>query len=49
MAEVLPLKHLIDGLSDAIVGGGDPATAALVVGGWTVAGLVLAVRFFRWE
>jgi hypothetical protein len=24
-------------------------TAALVVGGWTVAGLVLAVRYFRWE
>jgi ABC-2 type transport system permease protein len=50
IAEALPLKHLIDGLSEAIVGGsGDAATAALVVGGWTVAGLVLAVRFFRWE
>src|SRR4051812_17518257 len=51
VAEVLPLKHLIDGLSDAIVGGGggDAATAALVVGAWTVAGLFLAVRFFRWE
>jgi ABC-2 type transport system permease protein len=50
IAEALPLKHLIDGLSEAIVGGaGDAATAALVVGGWAVAGLVLAVRFFRWE
>jgi ABC-2 type transport system permease protein len=50
IAEALPLKHLIDGLSEAILGGsGDAATAALVVGGWTVAGLVLAVRFFRWE
>jgi ABC-2 type transport system permease protein len=50
IAEALPLKHLIDGLSEAIVGGGgDAATAALVVAGWTVAGLVLAVRFFRWE
>ena len=50
VAEALPLKHLIDGLSEAIVGGGgDAATAALVVAGWTVAGLVLAVRFFRWE
>ena len=51
IAEVLPLKHLIDGLSDAIIGGGggDAATAALVVGAWTVAGLFLAVRFFRWE
>ncbi len=50
IAEALPLKHLIDGLSEAIVGGGgDAATAALVVAGWTVAGLVLAVRYFRWE
>jgi ABC-2 type transport system permease protein len=50
IAEALPLKHLIDGLSEAIVGGGgDAATAALVVGGWTVAGIVLAVRFFRWS
>jgi ABC-2 type transport system permease protein len=50
IAEVLPLKHLIDGLSEAIVGGGgDAATAAAVVGAWALAGLFLAVRFFRWE
>jgi ABC-2 type transport system permease protein len=50
IAEALPLKHLIDGLSEAIVGGGgDVGTAALVVGGWAVAGLFLAVRYFRWE
>jgi ABC-2 type transport system permease protein len=50
IAEVLPLKHLIDGMSLAIVGGdGDAATAALVVGAWAVGGLVLAVRFFRWQ
>ena len=49
IAEVLPLKHLVDGLSVAIVGGSGAGTAALVVGGWAVAGLVLAVRYFRWE
>jgi ABC-2 type transport system permease protein len=50
VAEALPLKHLIDGLSEAIVGGGgDVATAAAVVGAWAVAGIALAVRFFRWE
>jgi ABC-2 type transport system permease protein len=50
IAEALPLKHLIDGLSEAIVGGsGDPATAAAVVAAWTVAGVVIAVRFFRWS
>jgi ABC-2 type transport system permease protein len=50
IAEALPLKHLIDGLSEAIVGGGgDAGAAAAVVGSWALAGLVLAVRFFRWE
>ena len=50
IAEALPLKHLIDGLSEAIVGGGgDVGAAAAVVAVWAVAGLFLAVRFFRWE
>jgi ABC-2 type transport system permease protein len=50
VAEVLPLKHLIDGLSEAIVGGsGDVAGAAAVVGAWAIAGVVLAVRYFRWN
>jgi ABC-2 type transport system permease protein len=50
VAEALPLKHLIDGLSEAIVGGGaDVGTAALVVAAWAGVALVLAVRFFRWE
>jgi ABC-2 type transport system permease protein len=49
LAEVLPLKHLVDGLGIAIVGGaGDAAAAAAIVGGWALAGVVLAVRFFRW-
>ena len=49
IAEALPLKHLIDGLSEAIVGGGDAGTAALVLAAWTAVGVVLAVRFFRWS
>jgi ABC-2 type transport system permease protein len=50
IAEAFPLTHLIDGLSEAIVGGsGDAWTAAAVLGVGAVAGLVLAVRFFRWE
>ena len=50
IAEALPLKHLIDGLSHAIVGGtADVGTAIAVVGGWALAGIFLAVRFFRWE
>jgi ABC-2 type transport system permease protein len=50
IAEAMPLSHLIDGLSEAIVGGGgDALAAAAVVGAWALAGLFLAVRFFRWE
>jgi ABC-2 type transport system permease protein len=50
IADALPLKHLIDGLSQAIVGAGAGAgTAAAVVGAWALAGILLAVRFFRWE
>jgi ABC-2 type transport system permease protein len=52
VAQVLPLKHLIDGLSGAMVRGeglGSHAVALLVLGLWTAAGLVLAVRGFSWE
>jgi ABC-2 type transport system permease protein len=50
IAEALPLKHLIDGLSHAMVGNDvDVATAAAVVGVWAAAGIFLAVRYFRWE
>jgi ABC-2 type transport system permease protein len=50
--DALPLKHVIDGLYGAIVTGAgvaDNLAALAVVGAWAVAGIVLAVRFFRWE
>jgi ABC-2 type transport system permease protein len=50
IAQALPLKHMIDGLSSAIVGRPVNVIASLaVVAGWTVAGLFFAVRYFRWE
>jgi ABC-2 type transport system permease protein len=50
IAQALPLKHLIDGFSSAIVGGSvDAVSAAAVVALWAVAGLFCAVRWFRWE
>jgi ABC-2 type transport system permease protein len=52
IAQVLPLKHLVDGLSGAMVHGdgvGAHGTAVLVLALWTVVGLVLAVRGFSWE
>ena len=50
VAQALPLKHVIDGFSTAIVGGGPGAAgAAAVVAIWAAAGLLAAVRWFRWE
>jgi ABC-2 type transport system permease protein len=51
-AQALPLKHLIDGLSGAMVQGegvGDHLVAVLVLAVWAAAGLTLAVRGFSWE
>ncbi len=52
IAEVLPLKHLIDGLSGAMIHGegvGDHLTALLVLALWGAVGTFLAVRGFSWE
>jgi ABC-2 type transport system permease protein len=52
IAEALPLKHLIDGLSGAMVKGtglGDHMTALGVLAAWGTVGAVLAVRGFSWE
>ena len=52
LAQLLPLKHLIDGLSGAMVHGEGladhgPALFALAV--WAVVAVALAVRGFSWE
>jgi len=52
MAQVLPLTHLIDGLSAAIVTGApfaDHLSDLAVVLAWAALGTVLAVRGFSWE
>jgi ABC-2 type transport system permease protein len=51
-ARALPLKHVIDGLRAAIVTGSGlghhlGALGALVA--WSIGGIFLAVRYFRWE
>jgi ABC-2 type transport system permease protein len=52
IAEALPLAHLVDGLSTAIVSGGGigglwSSIGVLIV--WTVLGVTLAIRGFSWE
>jgi ABC-2 type transport system permease protein len=52
IAQGLPLKHLIDGLSGAMVRGegvGSHGVALLVLGVWGAVGAVLAVRGFSWD
>ena len=52
VAEIMPLKHLIDGLSGAMVEGEgivDHRVALLALGLWSAAGILLAVRGFSWE
>jgi ABC-2 type transport system permease protein len=52
IAEALPLKHVIDGLSGAMVTGeglADNLTSLLVVGLWAAVGIFLAIRGFSWE
>ncbi len=52
IAQALPLKHVIDGLSGAIVTGhglADNVGALAIVAGWGAVGLLVAVRGFRWE
>jgi ABC-2 type transport system permease protein len=52
IAEALPLKHLIDGLSGAMVTGSPLSShldALAVIGLWGALGLYFAVRGFSWE
>jgi ABC-2 type transport system permease protein len=51
IAEALPLKHVIDGLSAGIVGSSsaDLGVAAIVVAAWAIAGIGLSARYFRWQ
>lgn len=52
LAEALPLKHLIDGLSGAMVTGSGLAAnmdALAVIALWGALGLYLAVHGFSWE
>jgi ABC-2 type transport system permease protein len=50
-ADLFPVRHFFDAFFDAYVPAGGPAVSwdnLAVVAAWGVAGLLLAIRFFRW-
>lgn len=52
IAQALPLTHLVEGLSGAMIDGegvGANAVSLLILGLWGLAGAILAVRGFSWE
>lgn len=52
IAQILPLTHLIDGLSAAMVSGKDLSTqigALAVIAAWGAFGAIFAVRGFEWD
>ena len=52
VSNVLPSAYLNDALRIVIIEGrsiGDVWLELLVVGGWMIVCLALAIRFFRWE
>jgi ABC-2 type transport system permease protein len=49
IAQALPLTHVIEGLSGAMVTGASHWSALAVVGLWAALGIALAIRGFSWE
>jgi len=52
IAQALPLTHIIDGLSGALVNGrslADNWSGLVVIGIWAAVGIFFAIRGFRWE
>lgn len=50
-ADVFPVRHFFDAFFDAYVPAGGPAVSwdnLAVVAAWGIAGLLLAIKFFRW-
>ncbi len=49
IARIFPVKHFAAGMQAGFLGTPFHWTDVLIVAAWGVAGLLLAVRFFRWE
>ena len=49
VARIFPVRHFAVGMQAAFLGTAFSWTDLLIVAGWGLAGLLLAIRFFRWE
>ena len=46
---IFPIRHFLSGMQAGFLGGPFSWTDVLIVAAWGLAGLLLAIRFFRWE
>jgi len=49
VGRIFPLKHFLAGMQASFLGSPFDWTDVLVVAAWGLAGLLFAIRFFRWE
>ncbi len=49
IARIFPVKHFAAGMQAGFIGTSFNWTDVLIVAGWGLAGLLLAIRFFSWE
>lgn len=49
IARIFPVRHFVDGMQSGFLGTQFSWTGLLVITGWGLAGLLLAIQYFRWE
>ena len=49
VGRIFPVRHFLSGMQAGFLGGPFSWTDVLVVAAWGLAGLLFAIRFFRWE
>ena len=49
VGRIFPLKHFLAGMQAGFLGSHFDWSDVLVVAAWGLAGLLLAIRYFRWE
>jgi ABC-2 type transport system permease protein len=49
VSRIFPIRHFLTGMQASFLGAPFHWTDVLVVAAWGLAGLLLAIRFFRWE